>query len=192
MAAEQITDLANVRQPAGEGRSPAPQLPRPCRNTLLTRRDRVVLAVLIGVPTAIHLIVRVDPRGRTIVLSFTDWNGIAAIADIRFIGMHNYWEIFTVFESDVFSAAINNGVLVVFLFVGPTAVGILLAYLLDKNLRGGVMYQSVFYMPVVLSLAVVGFIWKSVMYSPSQGVISTVLRRTDPSTRSTGSATRPT
>ena len=120
------------------------------------------------------------PAISTIVLSFTDWNGLAAVSDIRFIGLRNYWEIFTVFESDFFDAAINNGVLVVFLFLGPTAVGILLAYLLDKNLRGGVIYQSIFYMPVVLSLAVVGFIWKSVMYSPSQGVFSTVLGRTDP------------
>ncbi len=50
----------------------------------------------------------------------------------------------------------------------------LLAYLLDKNLRGGPFYQSVYYMPVVLSLAVVGFIWKSVMYSPSQGLLYTI------------------
>ncbi len=32
----------------------------------------------------------------------------------------------------------------------------------------------------MLSLAVVGFIWKSVMYSSSQGVFSTILGRTDP------------
>ena len=111
------------------------------------------------------------PAISTVVLSFTDWNGIAAVSDIRFIGFRNYWEIFTVFESDFFDAAINNGVLIVFLFLGPTVVGILLAYLLDKNLRGGPIYQSIYYLPVVLSLAVVGFIWKSVMYSPSQGVL---------------------
>ncbi len=81
--------------------------------------------------------------------------------------------------------------LILFLFVGPTGVGILFAYLLDKNLRGGRFYQSIFYMPVVLSLAVVGFIWKSVMYSPSQGIFSTVSAAPIPATRSTGSATRP-
>jgi ABC-type sugar transport system permease subunit len=54
----------------------------------------------------------------------------------------------------------------------------LFAYLLDKNIRGSAFYQSIFYMPVVLSLAIVGFIWKSVMYSPSQGLFSTMLGRT--------------
>jgi len=150
------------------------------RLSQLTKRDRVTLWIVIGIPTAIHVAFVWVPAITTIVLSFTNWNGIAAVQDIRFVGFRNYWEIFTVFESDVWDAGINNGVLVFFLFLGPTALGVLLAYLLDKNLRGGTIYQSIYYMPVVLSLAVVGFIWKSVMYSPSQGVVSTVIGRTDP------------
>ena len=54
----------------------------------------------------------------------------------------------------------------------------LFAYLLDKNIRGSAIYQSVFYMPVVLSLAVVGFIWKGVMWSPRQGMFNVILGRT--------------
>jgi len=142
--------------------------------------DRVALTLLIGIPTLIHVAFVWFPAVATVVLSFTNWNGIVGVGGIRFVGFRNYWEIFTVFESDVFSAAINNGVLVVFLFLGPTAVGVFFAYLLDKNLRGGAIYQSIFYTPVVLSLAVVGFIWRSVMYSPRQGLISTVLGRTAP------------
>ena len=94
-------------------------------------------SMLVAIPTLIHVVFVWVPAISTIVLSFTDWNGIAAVSDIRFVGFRNYWEIFTVFESDFLDAAINNGVLIVFLFLGPTVVGILLAYLLDKNLRGG-------------------------------------------------------
>lgn len=148
------------------------------RFSQLTTGDRRVLWFIVGVPTAIHLVFVWIPALATVVLSFTDWNGLSPVADIRFVGFRNYWEIFTVFDRDVYSAMINNAFLVVFLFVGPTALGMLLAYLLDKNLRGGRIYQSIYYLPVVLSLAVVGFIWKSVMYSPSQGVVSTVLGRT--------------
>ena len=68
-----------------------------------------------------------------------------------------------------------------------SAVGMLFAYLLDKNLRGGRFYQSIYYFPVVLSLAVVGFIWKSVMFSPRSGIAEHGLARAD---RSTSSATR--
>jgi multiple sugar transport system permease protein len=150
------------------------------RHSLLTKRDRVILVALVAIPTLIHLVFVWIPAVSTIVLSFTAWNGISAVSDIHFVGFRNYWEIFAVFESDFFDAAINNGVLIVFLFLGPTILGIFLAYLLDKNLRGGPIYQSIYYLPVVLSLAVVGFIWKSVMYSPSQGFFSTILGRTDP------------
>ena len=48
----------------------------------------------------------------------------------------------------------------------------LFAYLLDKNIRGGRIYQSIYYFPVVLSLAVVGFIWKSTMFSQDHGLLN--------------------
>ena len=59
-------------------------------------------------------------------------------------------------------------ILIVWLFV-CSAIGVLFAYLLDKNVRGSRIYQSVFFYPVVLSLAVIGFIWKAVMFSRDQG-----------------------
>ena len=66
-----------------------------------------------------------------------------------------------------------------FLFVVGTPLGILIAYILDKGLAGSALYQSLLYLPVVLSLAVVGFIWKSVIYSPGQGLLNTALGRTE-------------
>ena len=51
----------------------------------------------------------------------------------------------------------------------------LLAVLLDQSIRGTRIYQSVLYMPVVLSLAIVGFIWGNLMYSPGQGFINNFL-----------------
>lgn len=50
----------------------------------------------------------------------------------------------------------------------------LFAYLLDKNIRGSSIYQSIYYFPVVLSLAVVGFIWKSTMFSRDSGLLNTL------------------
>jgi multiple sugar transport system permease protein len=73
----------------------------------------------------------------------------------------------------LFPALFNNFILLIWLFV-CSAVGMLFAYWLDKNLRGGRVYQSIFYFPVVLSLAVVGFMWKSVMFSRDQGLLNTI------------------
>ncbi|HEY8374131.1 MAG TPA: sugar ABC transporter permease, partial [Pseudonocardiaceae bacterium] len=68
----------------------------------------------------------------------------------------------------------NNLVWLVFLLVLPTAFGLLLAVLLDRQLRFSRIYQSVLYLPMVLSLALVGFIWQLV-YQPDQGLLNNLL-----------------
>jgi multiple sugar transport system permease protein len=107
----------------------------------------------------------VVPAIRTIYTGFTDDTGK------KLIGFRNYWAVFTVFDGKFFPALFNNMVLLVFLGA-CSLVGVLLAYLLDKGVRGSRIYQSIYYFPVVLSLAVVGFIWKSVMFSQSQGLLN--------------------
>jgi multiple sugar transport system permease protein/raffinose/stachyose/melibiose transport system permease protein len=117
------------------------------------------------------------PAIATLLLSFTNWNGFR-FDTMEFVGLRNYRQLFTVFEKDLYEALLNNTWVLIFLFVIATPLGMLVAYILDKNLRGTAVYQSIFYFPVVLSLAVVGFIWKSVIYSPRQGILNVALGRT--------------
>jgi len=49
-----------------------------------------------------------------------------------------------------------------------------LAVLLDRELRGGWLYESALYLPLVLSFALIGLIWE-LQYSPSDGLINGVL-----------------
>jgi multiple sugar transport system permease protein len=49
--------------------------------------------------------------------------------------------------------------------------------LLDREIRGSRIYQNVFFLPVVLSLAVVGFIW-TLQFSPSDGFINSAVALT--------------
>jgi multiple sugar transport system permease protein len=146
------------------------------RYSQLSRRDKIALALFAGVPTVIHIVFVWIPAICTIVLSFTEWNGLK-LGTWKLTGFSNYWLVFTVFDNRFFPALFNNIILLVFLSL-CSAVGIFFAYLLDKNIRGSAIYQSVFYMPVVLSLAVVGFIWKGVMWSPRQGMFNVILGRT--------------
>ncbi len=125
---------------------------------------------MVGIPTIIHVVFVWLPAIATILLSFTKWDGLK-VGTWNPLGFRNYWTIFTVLEDKLFPALFNNFVLLVWLSL-CSVVGMLLAYLLDKGVRGTVIYQSVFYMPVVLSLAVVGFIWKSVMFSQTQGLFN--------------------
>jgi multiple sugar transport system permease protein len=62
----------------------------------------------------------------------------------------------------------------VVLFFVATPFGMFLAVLLDKELRGSRVYQTAIYLPVVLSLALIGFIWQ-LFYSRDQGLLNAVL-----------------
>ena len=140
------------------------------RYSQLSRRDKAWLVFMVGVPTTIHIVFVWLPAIGTIFLSFTKWDGIK-LGTWDNIGLRNYWAVFTVFDSKFFPALFNNMVLLVFLGA-CSLIGVLLAYLLDKGVRGSRIYQTIYYFPVVLSLAVVGFIWKSVMFSQSQGLLN--------------------
>ena len=143
------------------------------RYSTLTGSDRIWLWVMVAVPTVLQVMLVWVPALLTVALSFTEWDNLAPLTDIRAVGFQNYWYIFTVFDGDLFPALFNNFLLVIWLTI-CSMVGMLFAYLLDKNVRGSRFYQSVYYFPVVLSLAVVGFIWKSTMFSRDRGLLNSV------------------
>lgn len=143
------------------------------RFSLLTRRDKLVLTLMVGIPAFIHIFLIWLPTVASVVLSFTSWNGIGGFEKIKWIGIKNYEVLFNIYPP--FWPAVQHNLtwLAVFLFIA-TPLGMFLAVVLDQNLRGTRIYQSVLYMPVVLSLAIVGFIWE-LMYSPGQGFINNAL-----------------
>jgi ABC-type sugar transport system permease subunit len=55
-----------------------------------------------------------------------------------------------------------------------TPLGMLFAVLIDRGLRGGRIYQSILFLPVMLSLALIGIIWE-LIYAPDKGLINTVI-----------------
>jgi multiple sugar transport system permease protein len=155
--------------------TPAPAAPptgrRRRRFRSLTRSDRIWLGFMVGVPVGLHILLVWIPALATVGLSFSKWDNLDPLTEIKLVGFRNYYEIFTIFDTRLFPALFNNLVLMFWLFI-CSAVGMLFAYLLDKNIRGTRIYQSIYYYPVVLSLAVVGFIWKSVMFSRDSGLLN--------------------
>jgi multiple sugar transport system permease protein len=128
------------------------------RRRAFTRGDRFTLAMFVGVPSALHLVWVWIPAIATIGLSFTYWNGVA-LSDIQWAGLANYDTIFT--ASPQFYAALrNNFYWLVWFTLIATPLGVLLAYQIDRKIRGHKIYESVYYIPVVLSLAVIGIIWR--------------------------------
>ena len=142
---------------------------------LLTGRDRVVLGLMVGIPTLLCLAFIWAPTIGSVFLSFTNWRGITPLTANNFIGLKNYVTLFTTYP--FFWPAVQHNILwLLTLTLVATPIGIFLAVLLDREMRGTRLYQSAFFIPVVLSLAIVGFIWEQ-MYT-SQGFINSVLGRT--------------
>ncbi len=127
--------------------------------TTLSRGDKAILALMIGVPTVLHVALVWVPTLSSIALSFTDWPGAAKFENLSYAGGRNYHEIATIYPP-FWPSVQHNVVWLAFFLIVPTTIGLFLAYLLDLNLKGSRIYQSVIFTPVVLSLALVGFIWE--------------------------------
>ncbi|MGW4211605.1 carbohydrate ABC transporter permease [Lentzea sp. NPDC004789] len=155
----------------------APEGPPPRRRgkraTALAGTDKLVLGLMLGIPTIVHVLFVWVPTLGSIALSFSRWNGIGGFEDIEWIGVGNYVEIFTEYPR-FWPAVQHNLIWLVFLLVVPTCAGLLLAVLLDREIKGSRIYQSALYMPMVLSLALIGFIWQ-LIYTPDGGLLNAVL-----------------
>ncbi|NKE60904.1 sugar ABC transporter permease [Lentzea sp. PSKA42] len=132
---------------------------------------------MLGIPTFVHVLFVWIPTLGSVALSFSRWNGIGGFEDIEWIGVGNYVEIFTEYPR-FWPAVQHNLIWLVFLLIVPTCAGLLLAVLLDREIKGSRIYQSALYMPMVLSLALVGFIWQ-LIYTPDGGLLNSVLGLTD-------------
>ena len=143
------------------------------RYSLLTRRDKILIALMVGIPLALDVILIWGPTLASIGLSFTNWDGIDAPQVKNIVGLKNYQFMFTGYT--LFWPAFSHNVIwLLWLTFVATPLGMLFAVLLDREIRGSRIYQSVFYLPVVLSLVVVGFMWE-LQYFPTDGFINNVL-----------------
>ncbi|WP_432977872.1 carbohydrate ABC transporter permease [Dactylosporangium sp. CA-233914] len=135
--------------------------------------DRAVIAVVLGLAIVLDLALIWGPTIASVGLSFTSWNGVT---DPVWVGGRNYDTIVNVYPP--FWPAIQHNLLwLAFLGLLATPLGLFFAVLLDKRLRLGRFYQSALYLPVVLSLAIVGFI-AQLVYSRDYGALNNILGRT--------------
>lgn len=139
-----------------------------------TNRDRVVLALMVGIPTLIELVMVWGPALVSVLLGFSNARlDLTQPGGVQFVGGKNYHFIATQYPP--FWPAIQHNVIwLLFLALLATPLGLLLAVLLDTNLHGARIYQSIFFVPVMLSLALVGIVWH-LIYSPDAGLLNSLL-----------------
>lgn len=110
------------------------------------------------------------PTVSSVYYSFTSWDGISP--EVKFIGLANYKEIFT---SARFGNALKNTViLTVFISILENVFALALALIVDNVRWGKNFFRSAFYIPVLISGIVSGFIWK-IMYNYNFGTFNNIL-----------------
>ncbi|MFJ9909917.1 carbohydrate ABC transporter permease [Streptomyces sp. NPDC101152] len=144
---------------------------------LLTRRDRITLGFMAGVPTVLHVALVWVTAIASIFLAFTSWDGIG-FSSIKWVGLENFKQLFT--SNPQFWPAVEHNIIwFVVLILIPTPMGLFLAVQLDKKIRFSRVYQTAYFLPVVVSLAVTGFVWQLV-YNPDTGLINSIIGANKP------------
>lgn len=110
------------------------------------------------------------PMLLTLIFSFTDY--FALNPDLtHFVGLENY---LTIFKDELFVKAFVNTVKFVFIIVPLQGGGaLILALLINKVTHCKKYFKVAFFIPVVMSLAVVSTLWMQI-YNP-EGILNTIL-----------------
>jgi ABC-type sugar transport systems, permease components len=134
---------------------------------LVQNRKFIILGLLPAV--VLYLLFVFVPIIWSAYYGFFDWSGMG---DKRFIGLDNYYEIFT---DPIFWRALKNNVLFVLASVfGQVPLALVLAIVLHKNNTFQKFLRSAVFIPMVLSTVVIGMIWQYI-YHPQIGILNFLL-----------------
>ena len=118
------------------------------------RTNRLALISMAAGPLAIYAIFVLWPLAQSAVYSTWEWSGLGEPTPV---GLDNY---IRALGDPLFIGAFRNTALWLIIAVTvPTVAGLGLAVLLDRPLRASRFYKSMFYLPITLSLVVVGQVW---------------------------------
>ncbi|PWQ94021.1 ABC transporter permease [Leucothrix arctica] len=113
------------------------------------------------------------PIGYMVYASFLDWNPSQRIGEADWVGLRNYANLL---QDESFRESFF--VTIKFAFAVVTLemiIGVGLALLLDRNIRGMSMLRTIFILPMMIAPIVVGLMWRY-MYHPTVGIFNQTLK----------------
>lgn len=120
---------------------------------------------------ALLTVFMIVPFALAIGLSFTNERLISPLPT-TFVGLDNYSALLS--DSEFYRALVNNVLFAAFVVPVQTVLALWLAILVDRPLRGVKIYRTVYFMPIVVVMAVAATVWR-LLYEPDTGVINDVL-----------------
>lgn len=98
-------------------------------------------------------------------VSLSEWNTL--VKNLTFAGFSNYAFLFNDFR---FQADLRNTVMFTALFIaGGMLVGLSLAVMVDRKIKGEAFFRNIFVFPMALSFVVTGVVWQWIL-NPTTGV----------------------
>ena len=139
---------------------------------MLANVNRLTPYLFLAPAVAVMGVALLYPIGYMIYASFLDWSPSQRIGEAEFVGFRNYLELLgdAAFHES-FWVTLRFAALVVSL---EMVLGVGLALLLDRKLRGMTLLRTVFILPMMIAPIVVGLMWRY-MYHPSVGTFNRIL-----------------
>lgn len=140
-----------------------------------SRRRRIEEALagyLFAMPVILGLIIFViGPMIAGLLISFTNWN---VLTPPKWVGLNNFIHLFT---ADLFFG--NSLLVTCYYVVGNTSFTIVyalvLALMLNQNIRGRGLLRTVFYLPAIIPIVASSALWLW-LYNPNFGLFNEVLQ----------------
>ena len=90
--------------------------------------------------------------------SLTEWNGISR--DPVFIGFANFKQLFASGSPEFVNALVFTGKYAVLFIIFSNVIALALAVMLTRKFKLANFLRGVFFLPYIMSMTIVGFIWK--------------------------------
>lgn len=132
---------------------------------------RYIPFLLLLIPLALYVVFYFGPSMLTVIYSFTDVKNIPG-SSMHFVGLENYKDLFFAGNSGERWVSIKNTLIFMFIVtIVQNGVALFVAVLINQRLRGDYFYRAVFFLPVVLGVAVVALVW-GMMFDPMSGPVN--------------------
>jgi raffinose/stachyose/melibiose transport system permease protein len=132
---------------------------------LTSKREQYLSYLILVLPAVvIYYVVVAFPTVFSVILSLTDYSGGQVFGGdgIHFVGIRSYIEMFTEPSGYFYTALKNNMYIVLMSVFGQLPLGFVLAYILSRKLVKGVdFFQTVIYLPNVISPVIIGILFKN-------------------------------
>jgi multiple sugar transport system permease protein len=150
----------------------APSGLKPKRGRGRLQRSETIAGFLFIGPMLIGVsVLTLIPIIATFLLSLADWNFIAGIKDIKWVGLDNFEKLF---RDEIFMKSMRNNAL--FLLGVPIylIISMFLAIVIDKHIYMKAYFKVAYFMPYISSIVAVAIVWQ-VLFNPSAGPVNQFL-----------------